>query len=139
MVNVFMVAQAIKSLVLQKINWSSNNIRVMLVTDQFTPNKDTLEFASQVTHQVSGTHYTQGGATLSGRGISYDPATDRYNLTAAAVEWVGFAGTVRWGIIYDDTHAEKPVLGVIDFGGNVSHPYGIRVEWQNHQVFSFVL
>jgi hypothetical protein len=57
-----------------RIDFLSDDMRIMLMTSSYTPNIDTHEFQSDITNEVVGTGYTTGGLALSSKTITYTPA-----------------------------------------------------------------
>lgn len=109
--------QALISAFTKKIDFTSDTIKVMLVTSAHTPNQDTHVYKDvSITNEVVATGYTAGGATLANKALSYDAATNTVKFDADDVSWTGTI-TARYAIIYDDTPASsKPLLAYIDFG-----------------------
>jgi len=108
------------------IDFDTDTIKVMLVTNTYTPSATGHSTKTSVTNEVTGTNYTAGGATLSSVTVADSSGTITFD--AADVTWSqnasGFT-TARHAIIYKDTGtaATSTLLGWIDFGadkGNVS-------------------
>lgn len=68
-----------------RIDFLSDDMKIMLTTASYTPNIDTHEFKSDVTNEVVGTGYTAGGVSLGSKTITYTAAsswgTARANTT----------------------------------------------------------
>ncbi|MDG3012132.1 hypothetical protein G4X40_18480 [Rhodococcus sp. D2-41] len=111
-----------------KIASSANGgdtLKIMLVTSAYSPDKDAHQYKAQVTSEAVGTGYTAGGLTLNSVAVTYDAGTDTVNIAAANPEWPASTITARYAVIYDDTPAtNKPLIGWIDFGGDVSTTAG---------------
>lgn len=125
-----MYGQMLAKALNKEIDWDSDTIKVMLVGSSYTPNQDTHVYKSDVTGEVTGTGYTAGGATLTSKTITYDPATNVIVLDAADVTWANSTVTARYGVIYDDAGASdstKPLLGYVDFGSDMSSSAGAFV------------
>jgi len=76
------------------------------------------------TDEASGTGYTAGGFTMAGYAAGNNGTTEAWidwttdpNWTTATISAVG-------AIIYNDTDAGKPAVGLYDFGGTVSSTAG---------------
>lgn len=111
----------------KEVDWDSDTIKVMLTTSAYTPNQDTHIYKSSVTNEVTGTGYTAGGATLSGKTITYDSATNVTVLDADDVTWASSTITARYAVIYDDagaSDATKVLIGYVDFGSDQSSTNG---------------
>ena len=98
----------------------TDTIKVALCTSSFTPNIDTMAFFSDITNEVVGAGYTAGGATLAGKTVTIDTATDRAYLDATDVTWAASTLTARYIIIYKSTGtpATSSLVGYIDLGSD---------------------
>lgn len=95
----------------------------MLVSSSFTPNIDTNTWKSDITNEVTGTGYTAGGATISPVTMSYNSSTHTMSFTAPTASWATSTITARYAVLYDatpSTDATRPLIGYVDFGGNIS-------------------
>jgi hypothetical protein len=104
-------------------NFTSDTVKVMLVTASYTPNIDTDEFASTpATNETTGTSYSTGGATLTSPTWTYDSANNWAQLSADSVTWSAASFTCRYAVIYKSTGtmSTSPLIGYIDFGTNKS-------------------
>ncbi len=95
-------------------------LKVMLLADTYTPDKDHNVLADVSTHEISGTGYTAGGATLANVTVTEDDTNDRVTLDGDDVVWANATFTARYAVIYDDTPAGDPLWKLVDFGANVS-------------------
>lgn len=116
------------SLANKEINLTTDTFKVMLVTDAWTPNQDTMQYKSSVTNEASGGGYTAGGATLTSVQLTYDATTNVMKWTAANVSWNNstIAG-VRYAVVYCSTpgsDATRPLLAYTDYGETVSTTNG---------------
>lgn len=123
----------IGNLFAKTVNWSTDDIRVMLVTSSYTPDQDTHSFLSSVTGEATGTGYTAGGQALTSKTQSYDGSTNTLTLDAADVTWANSTITARYAVIYDNTGAaagSKPLVAFLDFGSDVASTAGnFVIEW----------
>ena len=62
-----------------------DDVRVMLCTSSYVPNQDTHDYIDHVTNEVVGVGYTAGGKALTGKVLTYDPATNKTTFAAANV------------------------------------------------------
>lgn len=116
-----------QSLFSKQIDWTNDDIRVMLVTASYTPNQDTNRYLSDVSGETTGAGYTAGGQALSGKTISYDGSTNTLTLDAQDSTWANSTITARYAVFYDNTGASasvKPLLGYFDFGSDVASNSG---------------
>lgn len=114
--------QSFKSLGLGRFDFTTHTIKIMLTTNSYTPDRDTHEFKSSVTNEVTGTNYTAGGATLSGLSWTYDSTNDWCVLTCNPPVWSTATFTARRAVIYRDTGsaATSPLLSYVDFGADAT-------------------
>lgn len=115
------------------IDYLSNTIKVSLHTNAFTPNQDTMEFASDLTNEVAaGGGYATGGATLTGKTLGYDAGTNVIKFDANDVQWAASTITAAYAVIYMDTGvaATSPLMGYVDFEGDVISTNGdFDITW----------
>lgn len=105
------------------INWASDTIKCALVTSSYTPNQDTHDFWDDVSaNEASGSGYTAGGATLAGKSVTYDAASNEVRLLADDVSWDPSTVTARYGVVYKDTGnaATSRLISYVDFGQDES-------------------
>jgi hypothetical protein len=121
-VTAFPFNQSFKGLGLARFDFSSHTFKMMLTTGTYTPDRDTHEFKSAVTNEISGTGYTSGGVTLSGLSWTYDAGNDWCVLTCNPPAWSTATFTARRGVVYRDTGsaATSPLLSYVDFGADAS-------------------
>jgi hypothetical protein len=107
----------------KEISYLTENIKIMLVKDTYTPDEDLHVYLSSVrSHEVaSGDGYTTGGITLTNKFLNYDAPTNTISLGADNVTWDDSSITARYAVIYDDFPATdniKPLIAYVDFGRN---------------------
>jgi hypothetical protein len=100
------------------INFTSDTIKCALVNSSYTPSSTTHEFWSDVsTNEVTGTGYTAGGVTLSGKAV----IDNNDNLVVIDCDdplWSTATITgIRYAVFYKDTGsaATSPLISYIDF------------------------
>lgn len=123
-----------KSLCNKEIDLDSDTLKLMLTTSSYTPNQDTHQYKSSVTNEVSGTGYTAGGATVGSVSVSYNTGTNVLSFDGADASWTtATIANARYGVLYDSSpgsDATRPLIGYVDFGGDVSVTAGtLSVVW----------
>lgn len=110
------------SLLTKQVDPVADSMKVMLCTSGYTPDQGTHQFKSDVTSEVTGTGYTAGGATLTGKSIIYDTSTHVEAFTCDSPSFVASTITARYAVFYFDTGsaATSRLLGYWDFGADVS-------------------
>ena len=103
-------------------DWLTDDIKVALVTDGYSPDKDAdLDFAD-ISDEVVGAGYTAGGESLASKTVTKDDANDRATYDADDVTWSSATITARAAVVYRDTGtpATSPLIAYIDFGEDFS-------------------
>ena len=118
----------------KEIDWDTDDIKVMLVSSAYSPNQDTHDYLDDVVaNEVSGTGYTAGGVSLTGKTNTYDAATNTIVLDAADVTWANSTVTARYAVIYNNTgasNATKPLIAYVDFVSDQSSTAGnFTITW----------
>lgn len=118
----------------KEVDFDTDTIKVALVGSAYTPNQDSHDYWDDVSaNEVTGTGYTAGGATLAGKSVTYDSASNVIVLDANDVVWASSTITARYAVIYDDagaTSAQKVLIGYVDFGSDQSSTNGnFTVTW----------
>lgn len=107
---------------LAELALAAGTLTVMLATDTFVPDQDTLVYIDDVTNEAAGTSYVAGGIALTGQTVTIDTATNTVTIDADNIVVAGLSVSCRWAVIYIDTGtpSTSPVLGYGDTtgGGN---------------------
>lgn len=140
-----MYGQMLQKALHKEIDYSSDTIKVALVTNAYTPNQDTDDYWNDVnTNEVAnGNGYTTGGIALANKVNSYNASTNIIKLSGDAVSWSNATITARYAVIYDDTPATaatKPLLGYVDFGADQSSSSGnFTITWDTAGIFQITV
>lgn len=113
-----------KSAFNKEIDFDTDTIKVMLCSTTYVPNQDTHQYKSSVTGEVSGTGYSAGGVTLSGKSVSYNTSTNTLTLDASTdpvFTTVTLTG-IRYAVFYVDTgsSATSALICYMDFESDQS-------------------
>jgi hypothetical protein len=111
-------------------------VNLALVTDAYTPNRDTDDFRNDFTASelANGNGYTTGGVTLTGVTWSYDAASDQVRLDCDDPSWTFTAAkTWRYGVGYIDTggaDSTDPLIFLLTWDSNqtVSTAYTLTID-----------
>lgn len=111
-------------------------LNLALVTDSYTPNRDTDDFRDDFTSAelANGNGYTTGGVTLGGVAWSYDAASDQVRLDCNDPSWTFTASkTWRYGVGYIDTggaDSTDPLIFLLTWDSNqtVSTAYTLTID-----------
>jgi hypothetical protein len=118
--------------------WASDVIKVGLITSSTTPALTDSNpcwgaggAQNYSTNEVTpGGNYTAGGVALSGLAVNQTSAQVFLDATSP-ISWAANASNptnARWAVIYDNTTANKEVLGFIDLGAVTSLVSGLQIN-----------
>lgn len=99
----------------KEIDLDADTIKVGLLTDSYTPDKDHDLWGDVSANEVSGTGYTAGGATLANTTVVQDDANDLAYFDSDNPAWSTATITARYAVLYDDTVADDPLIALWDF------------------------
>lgn len=117
---------------------AGTTIKVMLVTNTYTPDFDTHDFVNDVTNEVTGTGYTAGGQALTTKTVTQDNTNDRGVFDADDVTWASSTITARGAVLYKDTGsaATSPLIYALNFGSDFSSSSGnFTIVWDSTGIF----
>lgn len=137
MASVVLYGNFVDQVSLGNIDWDNDTINCALLDANYTPDKDNDTLWADVNaDEVSGTGYTAGGETLTTKTKTYDSASDTWAFDADDVEWASSTITARWGVLYDATHADEPLIAYVDFDAERSSSEGMfRIAWNSAGIF----
>ena len=119
---------------------TAGRFKCMLVKAAYVPNFATDSVYSDVSNQVTGTGYTDGGEALTGVtfAITGGAANAIVTWDAGDVTWTGSTITdARAAVIYNTSEANKPLIAYVDFGGNFSTTSGtFQIVWNASGIFT---
>lgn len=102
-------------------NVSADTDKVALLTSAYTPNFTShASFTDVASSEVTGTGYTQGGISLTGKSVTYDASSKTCTVAAASINWSALTATCRYALIYKSTGtaSTSKLMGLIDFGAD---------------------
>ena len=107
------------------VDLDADTIKIALVNSTYTAVADAVKHTHEywsdvVANEVTGTGYTAGGATLSGKASGSSGTT--YTFDAADVSWPNSTVTATGAVIYKSSGVAttSPLIAYLDFGGSVS-------------------
>jgi hypothetical protein len=123
--------KAAQAVATKKIDLTADDIKVMLVGSGYVPNQDTHATKANVTNEVTGAGYAAGGKSLAGKALVQNTSTNTWKWDANDLTWTGATVTFRYAVLYDDSHADKPLIGYVDFGSNqVATNQDVTIKWE---------
>lgn len=117
-------------------NLATGTLKLALVTNAYTPNRDTHDFRNDFTANevAAGNGYSTGGATVTGGAWSYDATSQQVRFDVADISWTFTASkTWRYGVLYIDTagaDSTDPVIALLtwDADQTVSTAYTLQID-----------
>jgi len=111
------------------IDFLNDAFKIILMQSGFVYNKDTHALYTDVigNELATGNGYTQGAKALAGVAVTEDDVDDRCEVLWSNVTWTAVGGAIgpaSGAIIYDDTVANDPIVGYLDFGADYTQPDG---------------
>lgn len=123
-------AQFFKSFLAGGHDIETDNLKMMLTTSAYVPNKNSDQFQSSVTNEVTGSGYTAGGISIA------QTVTDTggvYTLGSGTADFgILTVANIRIAVVYDatpGTAATNPLVWYWDTGANNS-PAGVDFQIQ---------
>lgn len=108
------------------IDFDTDSFKAMLVTNSYSPNKDTHTKRSDVTNEVTGTGYTAGGAATTIT-VTKDTVNDRVDISFSNPSWASSTITARACVIYKSrggASSADELVAYVDFGSDISSSGG---------------
>ena len=115
-----------------EINWTTDTIKGMLVTDSYTVDTANHIYKSDVSGEASGTGYTAGGKAITNPTVTKDYSNNWSEYDADDLQWPNSTIDARGLILYKDTGDANtsPLIAYFDFGQTESSVDGIfTVHW----------
>lgn len=118
----------------RRVDWATDAITTSLHTVTYVPNQDTDDFWNDATNELATAGgYTSPGLVMTGKGTSYDTATNEMRLDGADAQWTTATFTARIAVVYSNTGGASttdPVLTYVDFGGDETVASGtFTIQW----------
>ena len=132
----------------RRVDWLSDTIKVALATSSLSATlSQTADcyLSDLAAYEVTGTGYTQGGATLASKTATKSSLV--VSLDAADVTWTTATITARYAIIYKlvgsgvfASDTTSPILGYVDFGADATATAGtFTITWDSTGIFVFTV
>jgi hypothetical protein len=90
------------------------------MTSSYTPSQDTDQFWSGInSNEISGTGYSAGGISLSGKSVGTVVSPHEIPLLASNISWTTSTFSTNFAVVYKSTGtpSTSPLMGYVDFGG----------------------
>jgi len=123
--------KAAQNIAAKKIDLINDDIRVALFTSSYVPNQDNHERLADITGEVAGAGYTAGGRSLVNKRLTQNSSTNVWTYDADDLTFPAVTLTFRYGVIYDNTHADKPLIAYVDFTTNqTAAAQDLTLRWE---------
>jgi hypothetical protein len=119
------------------VDWDTDTIKLMLVTNANAPDLDADDFRDDRTtgEVANGNGYATGGVTLASVAVTYDSASDQVRLDAADSSWTFTASTTwRYGDLYKSrggASSADELLANLDWGGDQTVSTAYTLVWDS--------
>lgn len=113
----------------------SHTFKLMLLSAAHVADKANDEYLSDVSgDQIAGAGYTAGGATLT-HSLTRTGAVVTFD--AANVNYAALTPSFRYGVIYDDTATNDPLVCFLDFGATkIPNGASADIEFDANGIFA---
>lgn len=117
------------------VNFLTGTVQLSLHTDVTAPLVDTHDFFDDMSTNelANGSGYTTLGATLAGKTITYDSASDQTRWDANDVSWTFTAGkTWRYGVMWINTAGASttdPLYALLTWDSNQTVSTAYTLQW----------
>jgi len=120
--------------------FSSNDIRLALLSNAYTPDFDAHEAWDDVSaSEITGTGYLADGEALTSKTATFDAASDWTTYDAADTVWAVASFTARYAVLYNNSpaaDADKKLILLVDFGQDESPSVeNFTIAWSADGVF----
>ena len=122
----FFYGKFMESLYNGLINFASDPMYVMLCNNSYSPNQDVHQFKSDVTNEINGSGYFEGGMAVTDlqalyqvTGTTKQLVVTGGNLVWPTVTWTG-SNAPSLAVAYMNSpvdETQQPLVGFLDFGG----------------------
>lgn len=115
-----------------EIDYDTNTIKVALLDSGYVPAQTHDYFNDVSAHEIAGTGYTAGGATLASKTVTYTSGTGVTVFDAADTAWTSSSLTARFAVVYvsTGTGSTSALIGFVDFGADkVSTSGSFTIAW----------
>lgn len=118
----------------KEVDLEADTIKVALLDNNHSFSATDNQWSDVSANEISGTNYSAGGETLSGKSVTQDTTT---KWDADNVSWLDAVISAYHAVIYDDSLTNDDLICSIDFGGEVSVNDGeFRIEWDSSGIIT---
>ncbi len=112
------------------IDWSGDTLKLSLVNNAYSPNKDDVGWSQVISQECSGTGYNAGGTTLLNASVTVDNSNDLVKLDADDQTFSSSSLSAYYGVVREDTVAGSSLICCFDFGADqISSNGNFTIQW----------
>ena len=134
-----------QSLFAGAVDFVDDPVYCMLCTSSYTPNQDSHQYKSDVTNEVVGSGYFEGGQALTGVEALYQVSGSLKQLvvTAGNLVWPSVTFSAAYAILYMNSavpETQQPLIGYMNFQGTQSPAdEAFYINWASAGVFTLTI
>lgn len=129
-----MYGRVANKLARKEIDLVNDNIKIALFTNSYVPSYHAHEFYSAIANELVGAGYVAGGKLLTGKTLVQDASSNNWTYSVADTSFNALTGSFRYGIVYDDSVTNKPLIACIDFGAKSVTAQDVTIKFEYEQV-----
>jgi hypothetical protein len=121
------------------IDLDTDTIKVALVTSSYTPDVDNHDKFDDITNEITGTGYSAGGTTLTGKSVTQNNTANTGVFDADNAVWSASTITARGAVIYKSTGTASTsnLIAYVDFGSDKITTSGtFTITWDSAGIIS---
>lgn len=122
------------------LDWDSDDIRVALVDNTYTPDKDHTDWANgsdPYDSEVAGDNYTAGGIQLTTPAVTQVDASDLAKIDGDDVTWQTSTITAAHAVLFDSTIGTKDLICDFEFTEDkVSANGDFTLQWHTDGIMT---
>ena len=128
--------KALQRIISGAFGLTTGDIKIALLSDSYSPNKDHDLFSQVSQYEITGVGYLAGGLPVIGKSVIEDDSNDIAVFKASAVEWPDSTFIARYAVLYEAVTGY--LISCFDFGINRSTLNGVfRIDWNPDGIISF--
>jgi hypothetical protein len=138
--SLYIYNQFLSTIANEEVNLNNDELKIMLVSSGYSPNRDTHKYKDNISGEITGTGYTTGGETLTN--MTYVLDDKIATLKADNPRWASLnISNIRYAVIYDNTPStNKPLIAYVDFGETLSLINAeLEIVWNSDGIIRFTI
>ena len=121
----------------KKIDLEGDTLKLMLLEDTYTPDKDHNIYSDVSGYQVlSGSGYTTGGEILTGATVTENDSGNNSSFDGDNITWASLTKSFRYAILYDNTLTDKDLIFCLDCGSQNVEGVDFTMFWDSDGILN---